>query len=662
MIRQQAEEVLARLMALRAFFESSPVVTHASFDRFISESRAREASGLIFIWLPADRTGGLYAYPRSQESQYPREYWERPAVLDAMRRAAASGKLAAVEDDGGNEPASDRSRLTVLAAIHGTSAARSGQLKGYVAAMLPIANLTEQGITHLAPGGIDVTVTDGAPGGLGRILHFHPSRMGGRRTRPQDNPQFRFSAELDIAGRRIMVVCDAAPQYVRNGYSSSSWIILILGVLAASLLAWWLRDRIGHTARVERLVDRRTRELAAARDEAQQSSKLKSQFLANVSHEVRTPLNAIVGMSGLLLDTPIGGEQREFAVTIRDSSMSLLSIVNDLLDMSRIEAGKLTLSPGPMDVGEVARGALDAVRESGTAKGLALSSQIAAGVPPRLIGDAGRVRQVLVNLLHNAVKFTEAGKVELRVTVESEDAEHIALRFEVEDSGIGVPLEQQEFIFRRFSQVDGSHARRHGGLGLGLAICREITSLMNGGIGVISPGQGSTFWFTARFQRVADSAINHQTQETRLALSRAGGKDLPCPEALILLVEDNRVNRRIAGHMLSNLGYTFHEATNGREALAAAERFEFAAILMDCQMPVVDGYEATRLIRDREGASRRTPIIALTANAMTGDRERCLSIGMDDYVSKPFQLEVLAAVLRRWATSPSQGRPVQEPG
>jgi signal transduction histidine kinase/ActR/RegA family two-component response regulator len=626
-------------------------VTRDGFDRFISESTARMAPGLILVWLPADPAGEIYAYPRAKEGQREREFWDRPAVVDAMRRAAASGKLAAVQDAGEGWPSPDQSHVAVIAAIRKASVTRGTHVEGYLAAMLPVATLTERGITHLAPGGIDVTVADGAPDGLGRILHFHPSRMGGRRTRPQDNPELRFTAELEIAGRRMLVVCDAAPHYVGRGYSSSSWIILVFGVLAAVLVAWWLHDRNGHAARVARLVDRRTRQLAAARDEAQQASKLKSQFLANVSHEIRTPLNAIVGMSGFLLDTPIEGEQREFAATIRDSSVSLLAIVNDLLDMSRIEAGRLTLSPGPMDVAEVAQGALDAVRASGTAKGLALALRVAPGVPHRLIGDAGRVRQVLVNLLHNAVKFTEAGKVELRVGVESDAGDNIGLRFEVEDTGIGVPSHQQELIFRRFSQADGSDARRHGGLGLGLAICREVASLMNGNIGVVSAGQGSTFWFTAMFQPQADSAINHPVPEMRQAPWPASDGDLPCPAPLILLAEDNRVNRRVAGHMLSKLGYAVHETTNGREALAAAERFEFAAILMDCQMPIVDGFEATRLIRNREGPLRRTPIIALTANAMTGDRERCLAAGMDDYVSKPVQVAVLSDVLRRWTSS-----------
>ncbi len=571
-----------------------------------------------------------------------------PTRLEALNRAletkqaAVTAPIELVQDEG------HQAGILVFYPIYGANEDLKGFALGVFRVGELIKNVIDQaGQTEIASAFFDLSAT-----GERTLLYQHPQLSGGSDNSSDTRNTVHSLIRIDVAGRTWELACSPTAAFYANHRSHYPEIVLIGATLLCLLVTIYLRSRIRTELILSARVEERTRELAKARDAANAANEGKGRFLANVSHEIRSPLTGIIGVNELLLHTHLDPQQQKYQRLLKQSAESLLSILNDILDSSKIEAGKLELVCEPFDLRSTVDDIISFLQPQALDQQLELAYVIAEDVPHTVGGDASRLRQILVNLITNALKFTKAGSIALEIHCTEHDEAQTTLQFTVIDTGFGIPEEKLKTIFQPFSQADMKAADSRSGTGLGLTICQQLVELMEGRIWVESRvGKGSSFHFTARFE----NAKGDDTAQNRLPnhAESPGTTDTRHIDkaAQFLLVEDGRINQIVAVKMLKNLGYSVSVAGNGREALEKIQTAmpgTFAAILMDMQMPEMDGFELTREIRSRENQGKaHLPIIAMTAYAMKGDREKCMAAGMDAYIRKPIRHEALEKAIKK---------------
>lgn len=484
---------------------------------------------------------------------------------------------------------------------------------------------------------IDMEIYEGENRNQNSLLFdSDPDHEGVRMSRV---PVFAKTQRVNVLGHPWTLYAVSRKSYEGLISGTQSLLVLAGGVVFSFCLFFVLYSVLYTRNQAVALANDMTVGLKRARDAAVEASQHKSRFLANMSHEIRTPINGISGMADLLLNMPLTEEPRKYAQAIKQSVGNLLGVINSILDFSKIESGKMELESVPFDLRALLEDLELAVRPQAERKGIFFKTDVPSDLANAVVGDPSRVRQILLNLLGNAVKFTSRGGVVLQLSQKSTSAGRVLLTFEIADTGIGIPKEALGKLFEPFTQADSSTTRRFGGTGLGLSISRELARLMNGTITAKSEeGKGSTFTFMLPIE-VGES-------EGRASVGAAA----VAGSGRVLIGEDNDMNREVALRTVEQLGYSAEAVANGKELLRKLEAEPFDVVLLDCQMPEMDGYEAARYLRNHsESRLRSIPIVAMTANAFTEDRERCLASGMDDYISKPFDREQLAKLLKKWS-------------
>ena len=701
-VRRAIDADLEVLRSLASFMDSAGDVDREGFRSFVTPALSRHSSIQALEWIPRVTASDRAAYEQSARDDGFAEFQisERHSqgmMVPAGRRAVYF-PVYYVEPYRGNELAlgfdlaSNAVRLEALeasrdsgfprasgpitlvqefekqfgflayapvyraGASRDTPAQRRANLEGFALAVFRVGDMISGAFeerssgTSLRSGGIELLVYDDGVDGAPHLLHVYPSGRSGdlARDRVTDDPgmTLHVSRTFGVAGRSWTIVARPVSPGFGIWPAWEPWVVLGAGLAFTILLVVYLVFSLNRARAVEALVGQRTADLRRANDKAEQALRTKSAFVAMMSHEVRTPMNGVLGALGILRDSTLGEEQQALVATALDSGEGLLAILNDILDVSKLEAGRLELETTDFELAALVNGVVDLQAAHMAAKGIDLDSTIRPGTPAHLAGDPGRIRQVLLNLVSNAVKFTEDGQVSIVVSGEPRRADGgCRLRFEVSDTGIGIPLDRQGELFTEFSQLDVSYARRFGGTGLGLSISKKLVDLMGGEIGVASrEGEGSRFWFTVPLGAAADRPYEAKPEAPPVEPSKF--EPVEPRQARLLLAEDNSANQMVARLMLRQAGYQVDIVGNGLEAVEAVTNRAYDLVLMDVAMPEMDGLEATRRIRALTGPRAAIPIIAITANAMSGDRESCLAAGMTGYVAKPFDKAELVAAIR----------------
>ena len=697
-VRRAIDQDLEVLRSLASFMDSAGDIDRERFRSFVMPAISRHPSIQALEWIPRVSAAERGAYERSarndgfagfriseRQSQglmvpagrravyYPVFYVEpyegnelalgfdlasnavRLEALEASRDSGstqASGPITLVQESEQQYGFLAYAPIYRAGKPHDTPEQRRASLEGFALAVFRvgemIAGAFEERSSGVSPrsGGIELLVYDDGVDDAPRLLHGYPSGRDLARGRARDESGITLSVSrtFGVAGRSWTIV--ARP--ISPGYGRwpawEPWAVLGAGLAFTILLVAYLVFSLNRARAVEALVGQRTAALRLANDKAEQALRTKSAFVAMMSHEVRTPMNGVLGALGLLRDSTLGEEQQALVATALDSGEGLLAILNDILDVSKLEAGRLELETTDFELAALVNGVVDLQASHAAAKGIGLESTIRPGTPAYLAGDPGRVRQVLHNLVSNAVKFTAEGRVSITVSGERlQGACH--LRVEVADTGIGIAHDRQGELFTEFTQLDVSYARRFGGTGLGLSISKKLVDLMDGEIGVTSQqGAGSRFWFSIPLGIAADRPSEVKSEAQPVVPSRA--EPFEPHKARLLLAEDNTANQMVARLMLRQAGYQLDIVGNGIEAVEAVANRPYDLVLMDAAMPEMDGLEATRRIRALPGPRAEIPIIATTANAMSGDREACLAAGMTGYLAKPFDKASLVAAVQ----------------